>query len=86
MKINIYLSESNSPIPRYGFLPPHQPMTLLPRGEKWTYVWSADTKDFSLPGRLKKRSSAAGFGLMALAKRNETCTIGAQRFKPERTL
>ena len=61
MRINIYLSESDSPIPRYGFLPPHQPMTLLPRGEKWTYVWSADTKDFNLPEAIEEEIERRGF-------------------------
>jgi hypothetical protein len=61
MKINIYVSESNSPIPRYGFLPPHQPMTLLPQGEKWTYVWSADTKDFNLPEAIEEEIERCGF-------------------------
>ena len=75
MRINIYLSESDSPIPRYGFLPPHQPMTLLPRGEKWTYVWSADTKDSNLPEAIEEEIERRGFwgsrrsrGGMRLAK------------------
>ena len=61
MKINIYVSDSSSSVPRYGFLPPGRPMTLLPRGEKWTYVWSADTKDFHLPEAVEEEIERRGF-------------------------
>jgi hypothetical protein len=61
MKINIYVSEGSSPVPRYGFLPPDNPLTLLPRGEKWTYVWSADTRDFNLPEAVEEEIERHGF-------------------------
>jgi hypothetical protein len=35
-------------------------MTLLPRGEKWTYVWSADTKDFNLPEAIEEEIERRG--------------------------
>jgi hypothetical protein len=61
MKVNIYMSDSSRIRPRYGFIPPGQPVTLLPRGENWKYVRSADTAEFGLPEAVEEEIERRGF-------------------------
>ena len=61
MKVNIYVSENGWPAPRYGFLPPKSPMSLLPRTEHWKYVRSGDTSEFNLPEAVEEEITRRGF-------------------------
>ncbi len=61
MKVDIYVTESGRARPRYGFLPPHKPVTLLPPGEGWKYVRSADTGEFHLPEAIEEEIARRGF-------------------------
>ena len=59
MKVDIYVSERLKP--RYGFLPTMQPVSLLPKGESWRFVGSADTLDFHLPEAVEEHIERRGF-------------------------
>ena len=61
MKVNIYISEGSWLAPRYGFLPPQNPLSLLPRTESWKYVRSADTAEFNLPVSVEQEIERLGF-------------------------
>jgi hypothetical protein len=61
MKVNVYVSEGGRLLPRYGFLPPGKPRSLLPRGENWKYVRSGDTAEFGLPGAVEEEIERLGF-------------------------
>jgi hypothetical protein len=61
MKVNIYISEGAWSAPLYGFLPPQNPVTLLPRTESWKYVRSADTVEFNLPAAVEEEIERRGF-------------------------
>ena len=61
MKVNIYISEDGWPAPRYGFLPPQSPVTILPRSEIWRYVRSGDTGEFNLPAAVEQEIERRGF-------------------------
>jgi len=61
MKVNIYVSDDGRFAPRYGFLPPTSPKTLLPRTENWKYVRSADTREFNLPEAVEEEIARRGF-------------------------
>jgi hypothetical protein len=61
MKVNIYISDSGWLVPRYGFLPPHRPITILPHSEKWKYVRSGDTAEFNLPEAVVEEIERHGF-------------------------
>jgi hypothetical protein len=60
MKVNIYVSTRGS-LPRYGFLSPNKPISLLPRGEQWKYVRSVDTAQFNLPEAIEEEIEWHGF-------------------------
>jgi len=59
MKVDIYVSERLRP--RYGFLPRNQPVSLLPKGESWRFVGSADTAEFHLPEAVEEHIERRGF-------------------------
>jgi hypothetical protein len=61
MKVNIYVSDSGRLLPRYGFVPPGKPVTLLPREESWMYVRSGDTTEFGLPEAIEEEIERRGF-------------------------
>jgi hypothetical protein len=61
MKIDIYVSGTEQLRPRYGFLPIHRPVSLLPGGETWKYVGSADTLEFHLPEAVEEHIERRGF-------------------------
>ena len=61
MKVDIYVSETSQPLPRYGFLPSHQPVSLLPRTESWRYLRSADTTEFHLPEAVEEEIGRRGY-------------------------
>jgi hypothetical protein len=46
--LNVYVSSGSRCSPRYGFLAPNTPMSLLPRTESWKFVRSADALDLGL--------------------------------------
>ena len=61
MKIDIYVSGTEKLRPRYGFLPINRPVALLPNGETWKYVRSADTLEFDLPEAVEEHIQRRGF-------------------------
>jgi hypothetical protein len=61
MKVDIYVSECGRSLPRYGFLPPHRPVSLLPRGGAWRFVRSGDTSEFHLPEAVEEEIEKRGF-------------------------
>ena len=61
MKIDIYVSGTEQLRPRYGFLPTKRPASLLPEGETWRYVGSADTLEFKLPEAVEEHIEVRGF-------------------------
>jgi len=61
MKVDIYVSECDRSLPRYGFLPPHRPVSLLPRNAEWRYLRSADTSEFHLPEAVEEEIEKRGY-------------------------
>jgi len=61
MKVDIYVSECGRSLPRYGFLPPHGPVSLLPRNGEWRYVRSGDTGEFHLPEAVEEEIEKRGY-------------------------
>lgn len=61
MKVDIYVCEDARPLPRYGFLPPDRPTSLLPRSERWKYVRTGDTAEFHLPEVIDSEIERCGF-------------------------
>ena len=61
MKVDIYVSERGLSLPRYGFLPPHRPVSLLPADGQWRYVRSGDTSEFHLPEAVEEEIEKRGF-------------------------
>jgi len=60
MKIDIYVSEKGSSLPRYGLLRVNGPVSLLPSGESWAYVRSGDTAEFHLPEAVEQEIERRG--------------------------
>jgi hypothetical protein len=60
MKVDIYVSEQDRSLPRYGFLPPHRPVTLLPGNGPWRFVRSGDTSEFHLPEAVEEEIERRG--------------------------
>jgi len=54
MKVDIYVSEKGNSLPRYGLLRANSTITLLPPGERWTYLRSGDTVEFHLPEAVER--------------------------------
>lgn len=61
MKVDIYVSKTERLRPRYGFLPTNRPVSLLPEGESWRFVGSADTLEFDLPEAVEEHIERRGF-------------------------
>jgi len=61
MKVDIYVSECGRSLPRYGFLPPHRPVSLLPRDGRWRYLRSGDTSEFQLPEAVEEEIERRGY-------------------------
>ena len=61
MKVAIYVSQNDRPLPCYGLLLANRPVSLLPPGEKWTYVRSGDTAEFHLPEAVEQEIERRGF-------------------------
>jgi hypothetical protein len=60
MKVDIYVSERESSLPRYGLLRVTSPVSLLPRGENWVYLRSGDTAEFHLPEAVEQEIESRG--------------------------
>ncbi len=60
MKVDIYVSDGGRSLPRYGFLPPHRPVSLLPRTGTWRFVRSAETAEFHLPEAVEEEIERRG--------------------------
>lgn len=61
MKVAIYVSQTDRPLPRYGLLSINRPVSLLPPGQKWTYARSGDTAEFHLPEAVEQEIASRGF-------------------------
>ena len=61
MKVAIYVSQTDRPLPCYGLLLANNPVSLLPAGERWTYVRSGDTAEFHLPEAVEQEIESRGF-------------------------
>ncbi len=62
MTINVYVSSGFRGSPRYGFLAPNTPVSLLPRTESWKYVRSADAMELGLCDADVEQLLRSGFG------------------------
>jgi hypothetical protein len=62
MTINVYLSTGFRESPRYGFLAPNTPVSILPRNESWKYVRSADAAELGLCDADVEHLQRSGFG------------------------
>jgi hypothetical protein len=62
MTINVYVSSGFRGSPRYGFLAPNAPVSLLPRTESWKYVRSAEAMELGLCDADVANLLRAGFG------------------------
>jgi len=60
MKVDIYVSEKESSLPRYGLLRANSPASLLPAGERWMYLRSGDTLEFHLPEAVEQEIERLG--------------------------
>jgi len=63
MTINVYVSSGFRGSPRYAYLAPNRPISLLPRTESWKYVRSADAEELGLCDADVEQLRRAGFGL-----------------------
>jgi hypothetical protein len=61
MKVAIYVSVAERSLPRYGLLSPKSPITVLPPGQRWTYLRSGDTAEFHLPEAVEQEIERRGF-------------------------
>jgi hypothetical protein len=60
MKVDIYVSEKESSLPRYSLLRANSPPSLLPSNERWTYLRSGDTREFHLPEAVEQEIERLG--------------------------
>ena len=63
MTINVYVSSGFRGSPRYAYLAPNTPVSLLPRTESWKYVRSADAEELGLCDADVEHLRRSGFGL-----------------------
>ena len=63
MTINVYVSSGFRGSPRFGFLAPNTPATILPRTESWKYVRSADAEELGLCDADLDQLRRSGFGM-----------------------
>jgi hypothetical protein len=63
MTINVYVSSGFRGSPRYGFLAPNTPVSLLPRTESWRYLRSADALELGLCDTDVAHLLRSGFGV-----------------------
>ena len=62
MTINVYVSSGFRGSPRYAYLAPNTPISLLPRTESWKYVRSAEARELGLSDTDMADLLRAGFG------------------------
>jgi hypothetical protein len=60
MKVDIYVSQRESSLPRYSLLKAMSPVSLLPRGETWVFLRSGDTAEFHLPEAIEQEIESRG--------------------------
>ena len=61
MKVAIYVSQTDRPLPCYGLLSVNRPVSLLPSDQRWTFVRSGDTAEFHLPEAVEQEIESRGF-------------------------
>ena len=62
MTLNVYVSSGFRGSPRYGFLAPNTPVSLLPRAESWKYLRSAEALELGLSDADVQDLLRSGFG------------------------
>ena len=61
MKVAIYVSHTDRPLPCYGLLSVNRPVSLLPSSQSWTFLRSGDTAEFHLPEAVEQEIESRGF-------------------------
>ena len=82
MKVAIYVSQADRPLPCYGLLSVNRPVSLLPSGQMWTYVRSGDTTEFHLPEAVEQEIEQRGFWAHTFGEGAPVSPAGAQTVKP----
>ena len=82
MKVAIYVSQTDRPLPCYGLLLASSPVSLLPSGERWTYVRSGDTAEFHLPEAVEQEIESRGFWAHTFGEGAPASRAGGQTRKP----
>lgn len=82
MKVAIYVSQTDRPLPCYGLLSANSPVSLLPSGQRWTYVRSGDTAEFHLPEAVEQEIESRGFWAHTFGEGAPASHPAAQARKP----
>jgi hypothetical protein len=82
MKVAIYVSHTDRALPCYGLLSASSQVSLLPPGEKWTYVRSGDTAEFHLPEAVEQEIESRGFWAHNFGEGAPVSHAGVQTRKP----
>ncbi len=82
MKVAIYVSETDRPLPCYGLLCANRPVSLLPPGQVWTYVRSGDTAEFHLPEAVEQEIERRGFWAHTFGEGNPVSHPAARTPRP----
>ena len=86
MKVAIYVSQTDRPLPCYGLLSANSPASLLPPGRTWTYVRSGDTAEFHLSEAVEQEIERRGFWAHTFGDGSPVTHPAAQTRNPRRRL